>query len=63
VSFPGSTQRNVVARVVDLPVFDDAGYANGHAFNIGVEMLHAMRITIDYSARRVWIGLSRCVAK
>ncbi|WP_068832698.1 retroviral-like aspartic protease family protein [Xanthomonas graminis] len=63
VRFPGSTQRNVVARVVDLPVFDDAGYANEHAFNIGVDMLHAMRITLDYSARRVWIGPSRCVAK
>jgi len=62
VSFPGSTQRNVVARVVDLPVFDDAGYSDGHAFNIGVDMLQAMRITLDYSARRVWIGPSSCVA-
>jgi len=63
VSFPGSTQRNVVARVVDLPVFDDAGYSDGHAFNIGVDMLQTMRITLDYSARRVWIGPSSCAAK
>ena len=63
VSFPGSVQRNVVVRVVDLPVFDDAGYSKGHAFNIGVDMLHDMRITIDYSARQVWIGPSSCVAK
>ena len=63
VSFPGSTQHNVVVRVVDLPVFDDAGYSNGHAFNIGVDMLHDRRIIIDYSARRVWIGPSSCVAK
>ncbi|APG04845.1 hypothetical protein BJI69_13720 [Luteibacter rhizovicinus DSM 16549] len=63
VRFPGSTQRNVVVRVVDLPVFDDAGYSNGHAFNIGLDMLHNMRITIDYSARKVWIGPSSCVAK
>lgn len=63
VRFPGSTHRNAVVRVVDLPVFDDAGYSNGHAFNIGVDMLHDLRITIDYSARRVWVGPSRCVAK
>jgi len=63
VSFPGSTHRNAMVRVVDLPVFDDAGYANGRAFNIGVDMLHDLRITIDYSARRAWIGPSRCVAK
>lgn len=63
VRFPGSTQQNVVVRVVDLPVFDDAGYSNGHAFNIGLDMLHNMRITIDYSARQVWIGASSCVAK
>ena len=63
VRFPGSTQRNVVVRVVALPVFDDAGYSNGHAFNIGLDMLRTMRITIDYSARKVWIGPSSCVAK
>lgn len=63
VRFSGMTQRNVVARVVDLPVFDDAGYAKGHAFNIGLDMLHNMRITIDYSARLVWMGPSSCVAK
>jgi len=63
VSFPGSTQHNAVVRVVDLPVFDDAGYSNGHAFNIGVDMLRDRRITIDYSGRRVWIGPSNCVAK
>jgi predicted aspartyl protease len=63
VGFPGSTQQNVVVRVVDLPVFDDAGYSNGHAFNIGLDMLHNMRITIDYSDRKVWIGPSSCVAK
>lgn len=63
VRFSDTIQRNVVARVVDLPVFDDEGYSNGHAFNIGLDMLHNMRITIDYSARRVWMGPSRCVAK
>lgn len=63
VRFPGSIRRNVVVRVVDLPVFDDAGYANGHAFNIGLDMLEGMRITIDYTARRVWIAPSSCLAK
>jgi hypothetical protein len=63
VHFPGLTRRNVVARVVDLPVFDDEGYANGHAFNIGLDMLDSMRITIDYTARRLWIAPSSCFAK
>lgn len=63
MSFPGSTKRKVVVRVVDLPAFNDEGYSNGHAFNIGVDMLRDMRITIDYSARRVQIGPSSCVSK
>jgi len=60
VSFAGLVRQNVVARVADLPVFDDDGYTNGHAFNIGVDILHGVRLTVDYSARRFWVAPSVC---
>lgn len=62
LSFAGIVRHNVTARVVDLPVFDDAGYTNGHAMNIGVDLLGGVRLLIDYQARRVWMAPSRCAA-
>lgn len=60
VSFAGLVRQNVVARVANLPVFDDDGYTNGHALNIGVDILRGVRLTVDYSARRFWIAPSSC---
>jgi predicted aspartyl protease len=60
VSFAGLVRKSVVARVVDLPVFNDEGYTNGHALNIGVDILGGLRLTIDYSARRFWVAPSSC---
>jgi hypothetical protein len=62
VSFAGLVRRNVVVRVVDLPLFDDAGYKGGRAFNIGVDLLHGVRLTVDYSSRRFWVAPSLCPA-
>jgi predicted aspartyl protease len=60
VKFAGLTRENVVARIIDLPVFDDEGYTGGHALNLGVDLLRDIRITIDYSARRIWLANSLC---
>jgi hypothetical protein len=60
VTFAGLTRQDVVARIVDLPVFDDEGYTSGHALNLGVDLLRDIRLTIDYSTRRVWMANSRC---
>jgi len=62
VSFAGLARQNVVVRVADLPVFDDDGYTGGHAFNIGVDILSGLRLTIDYGARRFWVAPSTCPA-
>jgi predicted aspartyl protease len=60
VVFGGLTRRNVVARVADLPMFDDHGYVGGRGFNLGVDLLHDVRLTIDYRTRRVWLAPSAC---
>jgi len=60
VNFAGLSRQHVVARIIDLPVFDDEGYTGGHALNIGVDLLQHTRISIDYESRQVWIAPSRC---
>ena len=62
VSFAGMVVRNTIARVVDLPVFNDDGYAHGYALNIGVDILKSVRLTIDYRGRRIWVAPSSCPA-
>ena len=60
VSFAGQVRRDVVARVADLPVFDDEGYTDGRALNLGVDLLSGVRLTIDYAGRRFWMAPSSC---
>jgi predicted aspartyl protease len=60
VRFAGITRAGVVARVVDLPFLKGAGLANQPAMNMGLDLLHGIRLTVDYSSRQFWIAQSSC---
>ena len=60
VQFAGLTRDKPVARVVDLPFFADPGFAGGMAANIGLDLLHNTRLTIDYRHRKFWVAVSLC---
>lgn len=60
VQFAGVTRRDVVTRVVDLPVFAGAGLADRPAMILGLDLLRGVRLSVDYSARRFWVAPSSC---
>jgi predicted aspartyl protease len=62
VRFAGITRRDAVARVVDLPFFKGAGLAGGPAMDLGLDLLHGTRLTVDYSSRRFWLSPSSCAS-
>jgi hypothetical protein len=51
---------NAVARIADLPYFVDAGLSGVPAMNLGLDLLHDARLTIDYQHRKFWMAPSAC---
>lgn len=60
IRFAAMTRNGVTARVVDLPMFDDAAWAGGPAMNLGLDLLHNTRLTVDYRQRKFWMAPSAC---
>jgi predicted aspartyl protease len=60
VEFAGLIRDKPIARVVDLPFFADPGFIGGLAANIGLDLLHNARLTIDYRHRKFWVAESLC---
>jgi len=60
VRFAGVARAHVVARIVELPVFQEEGLADQPMMNLGLDLLHGVRLTIDYRQRRFWVAPSLC---
>ena len=60
VAFAGIERRDPQARVADLPVFAVLGWADRPVMILGLDLLRPTRLTLDYSARRVWLAPSIC---
>lgn len=60
VRFLGIIRENVVARVVDLPAFEDEALDGKPVLNLGADLMAGTRLTVDYSARRFWFAPSLC---
>jgi predicted aspartyl protease len=62
VSVAGIVQRNVVARIVDLPAFDDESLSGKPVMNVGADLLRDLRLTVDFDHRRFGLARSLCAA-
>jgi predicted aspartyl protease len=62
IAFAGIRRGSVVARVIDLPVFEEMGFGDRPLVNLGMDLLAGLRLTIDYRARTLWIAPSSCHA-
>jgi hypothetical protein len=60
VSFAGIVRNGAIARVVDMPYLEGAGLSGRNAMNLGLDLLAGTRLTVDYSARRIWLAESSC---
>jgi predicted aspartyl protease len=60
VRFGGITRADATARIVDLPYLEGAGLAGKPVMNLGLDLLHGIRLTVDFSSRRFWLAQSSC---
>jgi predicted aspartyl protease len=60
VRFGAIARPDATARIVDLPYLEGAGLAGKPVMNLGLDFLRGVRLTVDFSARQVWLASSSC---